>query len=93
MATVTFDCRCPQAVVEVRVQAEGQEEVEVLVFESSGSKGLDLESGLHFVGCRAEGTPGTEMSLAVTKGGAMEPFDETLDGNGEAGGNRDLTVA
>jgi hypothetical protein len=91
--SVAFSCACPQSIVEVTVQrASNPSQIRRLRFQQTGSKTLRLASGLHFLDCRAIGTPGTDFSLTVTDGGDMVPIDRTLPPSGTAGENRDLDV-
>ncbi len=91
--SVTFKCECSQSIVEVKVQqASDPSKIRRMRFQKSGTRTIDLASGLHFVDCRAVGTPGTDFSLEVTKGGTMNPIERTLPPEGTAGDNRDLKV-
>jgi hypothetical protein len=93
MAKVTFACECPQSIVGVLIQSESDaSETEGFTFRESGSKTVDLPKGEHFLTYRALGTPKTNFSLTVTKGGTMSPVDRTLPSDGRAAGDRALVV-
>ena len=94
MPKVTFKCGCPQSIATVHAQkTTDQSETDALIFKTSGSKDMDLSNGEYDVVYRATGTPETDFSLEVTKGGKMNKVERTLPKDGKAGGNRKLVVS
>ena len=91
---VTFECACPTSVATVTVQRlDEPADTDGLVFKKSGSKSLDLTGGATYaLSCRVVGEPGTDFSLAVTKGAEMNAIERTLGPDGRAAANRDLKV-
>ncbi len=93
MAKVTFASKCRQSIVGVTIQSDTDpSEAEGFTFRESGSKTVDLANGDRVVSYRAVGTPETDFSLEVTKGGTMAMVERTLPENGRAAGDRALTV-
>lgn len=90
---VTFACQCPQSIGEARIKdAATKEVVKLLRWTESGEKAVMLAEAKYEVRIRATGTPGTPFSLAVTKGGTMNPFADTLPKEGGTAATRVLTV-
>lgn len=93
MPDVTFKWDCPRSVMAVTIQSRTTPgNVAGLHGQGSGTKKLDLPNDTYDVGYRIVGTPKTKFKLEVTTGGAMNPIDRTLPGDGKAAGVRKLTV-
>jgi hypothetical protein len=93
MGKVTFACACAQSHVEASLtRTIDASPVADLLFEQSGKTSLDLPRGVYDFAYRAQGTPGTPFSLAVTGEATMTPIDRGLPPDGLAAGIRTLVV-
>lgn len=97
MPKVVFECNCPQSIAEARIEEEASgKEILVVRWTKSATKFVLIDDGRYIVRIRATGpVVGTKVTLKVTEGGKMNPFEDeirkTPDGNG-TGGRRRLTV-
>jgi hypothetical protein len=90
---VTFECTCPQSVGDADIEREPSGKVvKTITCQKSGEKTVLLDEASYIVRIRAQGTPGTEFTLKVTKGGKMKPFEGTIRSSGATAGSVGLKV-
>ncbi len=93
MKSVKFEWSCAQAVVQLRVEDESGTLLRSLQLTGAGSQVLKLPAGAYRAGYRAQGTPGTVVTVSVASGATMNAIERTVPASGSLAGVRKLTVS